>query len=447
MHGVTVFLIALFNDPLSFLGALLFSGVLVFLVFRKYVYAWFDPLVYLALNWVFIIGDMIFMFRQELISSFYFYHFLLSQGMFFFGFLLIRPINMEGVSSLRINFQNQDRLLDLLFYFSVFIYFSAQLFTYFFLGVPIFAEARLQTYQVGGGVGLLGRLAWVFSKIIIFLLLDRFFRRQMRLGARFLDGIVFLTLIGTFFLGGAKGALLILVFVVFYYYLFMLLFNFNIDRSKLQRLLRYQLILLFLAVVAAFGVASFELNRMGVGGGRLSPIVALGQRLVRSGDVFMMGYIDEVVENMQQDNGFMAMFSDFFGMFRLVSYDDLPVSLGNQLHRYHAKNNLPMGPNPLHNIFGLFYFGYWGSLLYSFLVGYVFSYLRNRLIFHLPRSYLGAMFFMLLLTSVSGIMSDVTIALSYLNSALFLGLPVLFFVFIIYAGAKQHKLRKVQGQG
>lgn len=65
------------------------------------------------------------------------------------------------------------------------------------------------------------------------------------------------------------------------------------------------------------------------------------------------------------------------------------MNLGFQLFQYHYDVDIMTGPNSRHNVFGLFYFGFLGSIIFSFLVGYLSSFFRNVIFYRVNGSVTG----------------------------------------------------------
>jgi hypothetical protein len=118
-------------------------------------------------------------------------------------------------------------------------------------------------------------------------------------------------------------------------------------------------------------------------------MLSLFMRFINTGDVFYMSYVDNSLQFLDKGSGFLALFKAPLGALRIVSWDQLPVNLGLQLFWYHYDTDLMSGPNSRHNVFGLFYFGFYGSILFSFFVGFVTSYLRNVLFYKIKRNMTG----------------------------------------------------------
>jgi hypothetical protein len=148
-----------------------------------------------------------------------------------------------------------------------------------------------------------------------------------------------------------------------------------------------------------------------------NPFLSLGIRLIHSGDAYFYGYPNGVIENIEKGSGFNALFSDVLAMFRIVSWDQLPQSFGLLLFRYHyPRIDFIAGANARHNIFGLFYYGYFGSILFSFTLGTLLSFCRNFLYRKIPRNIIFGLFYTLFYFGVVTFESDVCLGLFMIDS-------------------------------
>ena len=108
-------------------------------------------------------------------------------------------------------------------------------------------------------------------------------------------------------------------------------------------------------------------------------IQTLYVRFASSGDTYFMAYPEHVVDMISSKGGFLAVFGNLLAPFRIVHYEDMPESLGFQIHRIIFGYDDFTGPNARHNVFGLVYFGQIGSMLFSLLLGMSVGFIRNSL--------------------------------------------------------------------
>jgi hypothetical protein len=429
MDGVDNFYYYLFNNLNTFFLYLILIGCFHFFFFKKYIYSFFDPFLLTAISITFYSVDVIFMYHMNIISSFYFIHYILTQFLFLFGFMIFRPMKIKDFSL--VNFKQTRRDLfeeRIFFYIASFLFIFTQLLSFIKVGIPLFMEARLSAYHGGDGSGMLARVIFVTLPITIFLLVGRLYKKkESGFRAKILEYfILFFALIGLI-TSGAKSSILIIVNLIFIYSLFFCRFIEYKDVATYFK--KYQKLIFSLAVFAALMVIAVESYIISDEDSNL--LIKLVLRFVQSGDVFMMAYQNDVLDKLTQYNPFIAVFADFLGLFRIIPWESLPQELGNQLYQYNIGGYLPKGPNPVHNVFGLFYFGYPLSLIYSFSMGIFLSFARNRALLLLPNNIAGSLLFMFSILIAPSFSSDITYAIQQLNNIFLIGGAILILVKVL----------------
>jgi oligosaccharide repeat unit polymerase len=416
-----------FENTGLFLSLLVASAILYTCLFRKYVYSIFDPMLLVVISFCFGTADVLFMHILGTVSSYYFWSYNLTQLLFLIGFLAVRPIRIKALEQ-KESWRESDQAritISVLYYFVSITFLVAQLTSFFYFGIGLLQESRLMLYSEAGGGGILGRIIPVTSTMTIFLLLDRFFSNCRRnIVVKGYDIFIFLMILVSLFATGSKSSLLTIVYSVFFYCFFFC--RFRDFSGTVQKLRKFQARFFVVACLGALGIIFIELLGA-LESSRINPLLALGLRFIQSGDIFMAAYPEDALASMEWSNPLAVVFSDFLGLLRIIPYEELPKPLGLQLYRFSIETDLIKGPNPVHNVFGLFYLGYFGSLIYSFIIGVITSVVRNKLIFALPKSRLGGLMFMLISQPMLGICTDISYSLSLINNLLFVGLPLIFF--------------------
>ncbi|BDZ92798.1 TPA: hypothetical protein IRP92_003921 [Escherichia coli] len=172
-------------------------------------------------------------------------------------------------------------------------------------------------------------------------------------------------------------------------------------------------------------------------------LTVLAMRFINTGDIYYMSYPSNQLEYMQDGNFFLALFKDFFGVFRIIEWNELPVNLGLQIFWSHYNTDLVTGPNPRHNVFGLFYLGPLLSVFYSFIVGYTLSYLRNRVLIKSSPNFMGLIFYVLLASNTLYIEQDMTFALGQYISVFIVYVPLYVFAKILLLASNKARVINV----
>jgi hypothetical protein len=242
-------------------------------------------------------------------------------------------------------------------------------------------------------------------------------------------------------LSGSKSTFVNVIFLVFYFRLIH-------QRSSVyppQRdalLAKGQRYILTLAVFGVIAVLLFS----GTASSMSEAMFAFLYRVVMSGDVYFMAYPHDMLFTVNGGSAFLGLFGGTLAAMRLIAPTSLPQPIGFQL--FHNATGLPgmFGPNPRHNVFGLLYFGFWGSLFYSAALGAMVGIIRNygwRLI------RIGGpseVVFVFLATSVVTVNTDVGIFIGDVSNLIMIGIPLVIFAFFFSFAAMHRDLRTARGQ-
>jgi len=411
----------LLSSPFEFVLIQLLSGIIYYFLFRRYIFSIFDPLFISFLLSSFGTSVVCFLRLTGETNTFYFSSYLLTQVAFVIGFLSIKPISKKNSfqSSFR-NIKDDMKIIKILYTLSIFLFILSHVISYLKLGIPIFNKyGRLATYASGGGLGILSRIISITRPIILIYTLHKYSNSKLNL----INKLVLVIFLVTAFLSGSKSAILEILFISVLFQYFQ--WKSNINLSKLDKLRK---IFAVSALIGAILIISISAANQST---EKSPIVILLYRFINSGDVFMYAYTSNVLDNIPKASGFTAIFSDFFGFTRIIPYDKLPDALGMQIWQtYHNNFNYFMGPNPRHNVFGLHYFGFYGSIIYSFSIGLVSSFFRNSLFRILPIGLISFTIY-ILFSPLVDLRVDSTMQLSNLTNIIFIFFPLLMFSVIV----------------
>lgn len=376
-----------------------------------------------------------FLFFTQKINYYYFSSYCFTQLAFTVGFFVFRPIK---INFRKIGFGNEfkieDELLFLQFLFitASVLHMLSQLYIYHLVGIPLFMYSYLDTYSEGGGIGTFSRVITASSMVSWYLLIHFFINKKSK-QLRFYLWFYLIMSLAFFVLSGSKGTFLTIGLILFLYTLINSRFNLTIQDLRLK-IEKFSLKLFFVVCVMVLVIITFKDNQ------GVNPLLQLGIRLIHSGDVYFYGYPNGVLNDITQGSGFNALFSDILGSLRIVNWELLPTSFGMMLFRYHYPTvEIIAGANARHNIFGLFYFGYIGSIFFSFFLGLILSFCRNYLFRHIYRNTLFGLFYVFLYFSTVTLETDAGLALFMFDSYL-LGFILIFSLsFISYAMYKIQK--------
>jgi hypothetical protein len=362
------------SAPELYAASLSVCALAYFLILRKRIHSFFDPLFF---NMVFTIcaaAVVPFLYFAQDIRGSYFAQFLVTELLFLFCMVAIP----EPRATLRLSDQalispSRRRFLQCLYLISAGVFVVSQLSAYAIGGIPLFHDSRLDYYSGGGGFGSLGRAVSMSSFFCWYLLIYRFvYQWRIGLWPKACDFGILLVLLTSAVLSGSRSTFVSVLFLIFY---FRLIHKRTPLYPKQQdaRLAKGQFITLIVASVGALLVLSATSYASGVGGA----IYAFLFRMVMSGDVYFMAYPNDLLKSLNGGNPLLALFGGSLIAFRLIPPDMVPEPLGFQL--FHSATGMSgmFGPNPRHNVFGLVYFGCWGSIIYSAFLGALVGVVRN----------------------------------------------------------------------
>ena len=376
------FIILLTNHPLAYSVALIGMLVVYLWIFRRQIYSIFDPLFFAIVFTAFAATDVVFLWWLHEIDALYLFQFLGTEAAFYIGITLFyaesskkkllllgawsvskwRPVLLRG---------GEKQFLIVLYFISSIVFVITQSLTYATRGIPILYASRLEYYAEGGGVGLLDRVlsvTWFFSCYLLLYCVAT----KVRI-PRVLHVIVGAALVASPLLSGAKSTFVSTLFAMFYFSFLRRedpgFGAFNASMAKLQRTT------FFFAMAASAFVICVQTTS-------INPAVVLqvlSVRFASFGDTYFMAYPKHIIDTLPGGNAFFALFGNLLAPFRFIHYEDMPDSLGYQLHRAIFGFDDFTGPNARHNVFGLLYFGFAGSMLFSLALGMCVGFFRYTL--------------------------------------------------------------------
>ena len=400
-------------------------------VMRRYIYSVFDPLLFFIVLSAAGGAVVPYLYHFDLIGPVYLWSYIGTQLAFTAGFLLVRPPAAVR-SPIPTVVPTYTGPIQVLYPLSVVFFITAQLTVYSVIGLPIFLESRLETFADGGGFGSLSRIIFVTSSISLVCAVYRLTLLKRSRVIRILDSFVLIFCVVVALLSGSKGALLALIFNISLALFFARRF-YGIDRAEMN-VRRFFILLVASTIPVAFVtiyVQSGIDNLL-----ELAGVVAM--RFFQSGEIYFMVYPNDILNRLQDGNGLLALFYSPLGSLRLIPRESLPINLGLQAFWYHYDTSLLSGPNARHNVFGLFYFGPWFSLLFSFVLGLTYSIARNSTYRMLSRSPIGMTLYVLIVSCAMYIEQDVAgQAIEYLFSVIVL-FPILYVISYSVSLARHH---------
>jgi len=358
-------------------------------LFRRYIYNIIDPFVFFFIaTFSFSAADIVFLYQLDYIKQYYLVQFFLSQLLFIAGYYLFRPyqkIYSKNPKKVLTETMLSLKKIKILFYITSGLYVLSQLLVYKISGIPLLMDSRFEVFAGGTGIGVLSRIIDVVGFLATLILFLNIFYKKVR----FLNIITMwcFLLIFTIFniLSGSKMAVLTMIYIGFYAYLsgnIIPLLNKNIS-NIIKRYLYSGILLAFIGAIVILVIQYNNTQKLNEGllNTDVKEEVYMGvlTRFIMNGDIYIAAYPNSTIEKMLKPDSFTILLSDIFYSLRLMSREEKIPQLGQQLYNYlNPKSDLLMGPTTHFGIFSYFNYGYFGSLVFSFISGILLSFVINK---------------------------------------------------------------------
>lgn len=433
-----------------YLIILFFIALIYILILKKHIYSIADPIVFMILACVFSASDVFFMYFCGMINLPYFINFCITECLMLLGIIIFPPIKLENKKDFHndeINknciksYDNEEYKHNLIYMFTSVLFNLTVIVIYYKFGIVLFdkTNSRLDlAKQMGIFYLIINMTLPVYSYLLIWRL-----NFKTRLFNRILDILNLVILITYLLFSGSKSAFVIIMFSVFYYIMY-LNKNVNLNSRKIRKLNKYLKFLLIVSTIVAIiimSITKLENNNI---------VDSFIFRLVGYGDIYPNYYLT----NLNLDGGTFAngciimfrpivvLFKKLVGIFNIEFLNEFPSLIGLRLYQTIFNTDTISGPNSRHNIYGLFYFGYVGSMLFSFILGLFIGFSKNKLYKILPNNIFGSIIYMLVSTAAITNVSDPSLGINNLIETLFYYLFIYITSSVIVNSVSTNKLNK-----
>lgn len=407
----------------TFLLSMFISFMFYFILFRKRITSVLDPIILQIIASVFGFTVVLFLFLVNAITPLVFTSYVVTQLAFFAGFFTFKT---SRPSAAAISFDRNWVQIKLCFLYLSAILVFLQFYIYSQRGIPLLMESRLEYYTGGSGFGIFSRIVDVLLVACIYLYFDLLFNKKIRLTNLFYTGI-FLLIVLFLVLSGSKSSFIAVGFVL-YCYLQYNAGNLSALRNISVVLKKSAKWIIIVAVIFTIFIIVVQSRNEDES---LNPVFALILRFVHNADVFWYAYPENTYLRINGSEPFKALFTDLLGYFRIYSWEEMPQAIGIDLKQIHHPSDVLSGPNARHNVFGLIYFGFWGAIPFSYIMGLLLSFIRHRLAFVMPRNFFAGILFTLLYIKSTAIEGDPMLAFTYFNNCLIV-FPAVFVSFLFF---------------
>lgn len=420
----------LFPFIFSFLCAI----VSYWLLLKRYYVSLIDPLFISMVASSIGFSVVLFMYIERAIELSYLFSYLCTQLAFLFAFITIGRGKFVLVRT--VHFKDEDIFNKILLFVSSLCYIIFQLLLYWTKGIPLFMESRLELFTDSAGGGFIARVLDVSGIVVLYLLFYFFcIKKTKGLFRTYLFIVLFFVFI-SYVLTGSKSAFLSIPFVAFVFVLSTPeLISKRNNRSILRKYDRKILLFSISIVVLLFVIRN--------GGSFIEGFVSFLSRMLGYGDVYWYAYPNGCIESLNDNSPFKALFLDFLGVTRIYEWKDLPHVLGIDLYLMHHDTDVLQGPNSRHNIFGYVYFGFYGSILFSFCLGLIVGVVRKALFSSSNFSIIIRIAIAYLYINVASFETDIQLSLQKVDSML-LVYPILIIFSVVCLYFVRLKMKNIE---
>lgn len=428
MELVSSYVQAVDQHIMAFLVILILVAFAYYAVLRRHFYSLFDPFTIAVIANIFCTAVVAFMGYCNLCGSYFLLNYLVTEICFLLGIRSIKPVRLFQREKAGYCCSRIEKSADSCFFFILFVclsalFTSASLLYYYRYGIPLFAAGSRLTDQKNAGA--VHSLIDGCQMVLPILLIDGLYRwkdqkKPVRIGYAGVSAFYVLTLL----LGGSKSAVLSLIETITLVFLFTL--KSGIGKSAWKKANRILLIAAAAAVVVAVAVAWIRIRiDYSASASRPGLFQYIFTRLISYGDAYIYYYTSPVrFDGGTVGNGLLLIFSPVLliiknaaGIGGIHLFGNFPQTIGLTMYQTVNHSTIIGGPNSRYNVFGLFYFGFLGSMVFSYLVGLAISAARHLLYRKLKFTRVNLLAYVLLVELAIVNVTDITLSMYYLKVA------------------------------
>lgn len=246
-----------------------------------------------------------------------------------------------------------------------------------------------------GGHGIIRAFVTSFRTIVTIVIYYKLLFLKKRLNV--FEILICLVLLLDLATSGSKSAILTF-FVLYFLTAYPLMLHGKIKQVKMS----WRLLL----ALATFPIGVVMIT---VGADALSAVQQVALRLMASGDVFLLGYYDNVMASIQETSFLKYAFYPGWGtILKNLGFEIIPPEpIGVDVFAYYT-NRRTSGANGRYNYLAYHFFGLWGGIAYALVIGLIVGYLRQIFIKFNPStvSYFGFLFMVTLMSCVTRLIDD-----------------------------------------
>ncbi|WP_353721892.1 hypothetical protein [Dyadobacter sp. 676] len=365
--GNEFFVRAILDNWLYF-GAI-YGGFLCFylLLYRKIYWGILDPMLITVINLAGGAFCVYFLYTDQSLKPIYGWSFLGTEVALFLGLTLATyiPVLKLGGNTNKVEILRSEGVSEFdIFCFVVYAaYVCVEIVNLKTVGIVLLndEENHVSAYS---GHGIVRAFLLSYRTLVILALYYKtlYLKKKLNLFELFIC-FVLLVDIAT---SGSKGA------VAVFFLMYFLISYPMVNKGRMETI---KLSLPLMVALASFPVAIVMIS---VGADVTSAIQQVGLRLMASGDIFLLGYFDDVMDSIQETSFFKYAFYPGWGaILKNLGFDITPPEpVGVDVFAFYT-NRRTSGANGRYNYLAYHFFGLWGGIIYALVIGLLVGYLRN----------------------------------------------------------------------
>lgn len=238
-----------------------------------------------------------------------------------------------------------------------------------------------------GGHGIIRAFMVSFRTLVTLTLYYKILLLKRRLNA--LEIFICMVLLLDLATSGSKSA--VVVFFTLYF-----LTAYPLTRHGQLKKVKISWLLIILLVAFPVGVVMIS-----VGASAESAVQQVALRLMSSGDIFLLGYYDDVMASIQETSFFKYAFYPGWGtILKNLGFTIIPPEpVGVDVFAFYSNSRLS-GANGRYNYLAYHFFGLWGGFLYALIIGLMVGYMRHVFLKFNP-AHVGYFTFLFVITLMS----------------------------------------------
>lgn len=329
------------------------------ILYRNYIYNIFDQFLFSLIIMTFWSVTIMFLYINGYVHIKYTLQYFLNIFLFYIG---IRTWKKEDNIN-KVYFNSNVRKVFI--FISIILYLTTTLFLYIKVGSPALSgESRINFYKDYGIIKRIKDVStsfYLYSLCIVTINSDSDYKKRKR----YLFVILTVFFLIDALLSGAKSMILSLIFS---YSFLIYLYNKKITKKEFKNLIKIcVLISLFFIIYLGKDILAFIYDKFIIG-------------FILRGDTIFIFYpkVDKIMEKVDFSY-IQTVFGELLGILGLDSLITEKLSVMQKIYKVVYGYTYNGAPNAIFPVIGLMKFGYWGSLVYSYFLGVIISFIRFKL--------------------------------------------------------------------